>query len=388
MNRVFSRVLVVLRDLLRKFSKELAIALALAVVAAIAIEWWNTWSEQRAIQNDLKAVATIEALDSSGKIVGQGSGFFINSTGLLVTNDHVIRGASDVIAKLPSGAYYELQSLKHEDQSADIAILQFDARDTPSVIGFGNSDSLYAGEKVYAIGTPVGQESTVSEGNISNPNQKGFVQFTAPISPGSSGGGLFEQNGSVIGITSAYIDIQTGPQAKEAQNLNFAVPINSLITTLSGGENLVEGSPAFYYSQGTLADNKQQWDQAIADYTQAIKLDDKYVNAYLGLGGDYYEKGDYQSEVKNFLEATKLAPTNPDAFYYLGTAYEDVGEYNNAVIAYKAAMAIDPNYKDAIHDLALVYLVLGDKNSASALVPILARLDPGWGDELRVLVGK
>ncbi len=60
----------------KKFSKEIVIALVLALVAAIALEWWNNWSQQQAIQHDLKAVATIVALESKGKVKGQGSGFF------------------------------------------------------------------------------------------------------------------------------------------------------------------------------------------------------------------------------------------------------------------------------------------------------------------------
>ncbi len=101
------------------------------------------------------------------------------------------------------------------DESADIAVLQFDASDTPSVKGLGDSDALYVGEQVYEIGTPVGLAGTVSVGSISNPlqklNGKHFIQFTAPISPGSSGGGLFDTGGEIIGITAAFQNIMSGP---------------------------------------------------------------------------------------------------------------------------------------------------------------------------------
>jgi serine protease Do len=99
----------------------------------------------------------------------------------------------------------------------DIAILQFSASETPSVSDLGNSDDIRIGDKVFTIGTPTGQENTVSEGNISFTNRelngRRFLQFTAPISPGSSGGGLFDEDGNIIGITTASLHSTSGPQA-------------------------------------------------------------------------------------------------------------------------------------------------------------------------------
>lgn len=370
---------------LKKWSKEIVIALVVAVVAAIALEWLKSWSQQRTIQNDLRAVATIEAIDNKQKIKSQGSGFFINSSGLLATNYHIIKGASDIIAKLSSGAFYKLQSYKGVDENADIAILQFDAKDTPFV-KIGDSNRLYTGEQIFTIGTPIGQEGTLSKGNISNPNQHGLIQFTAPISPGNSGGGLFKINGSVVGITSSSLNIQSGSQAKEAQNINFAVPINNLKPVINGNQNLTEGSPAFYYSQGTLADNKAQYDLAITDFSEAVNLNPNYADAYIGLGGEYYEKGQYNLEVKYYEKAAELDPQNGYDEYLLATAYEDVGSYDKAISAYEKAYKLDPNDKDIVHDYALLLIAKGDKKAASGLINKLTLLDKGSGDEIKMLL--
>jgi S1-C subfamily serine protease len=309
----FRRIIGGLRPIVlfaRRWLREIAVALVLAVVAAVVIDAYRNKIRSETLQNNLKAVATLAVYDSQDKVIGQGTGFFITPTGLLVTAYHVIKGGANVIAHMHSGAFYTLRGIRQANDKADIAILQFDARETPSVKALGDSDALRVGDQVYAIGTPASLEGTVSTGNISNLSQEigghDFIQFTAPISPGSSGGGLFDMDGQVVGITAAVYNISSGPQAGAAQNLNLAVPINEVKDVLSGGAStLLKESPAYYYSLGNLADNKRQWDKAIELYQKALALDDKYSDAYVGLGGDYYEKGLYDLEVNNYRNRFK-----------------------------------------------------------------------------------
>jgi S1-C subfamily serine protease/Tfp pilus assembly protein PilF len=382
-----------LTHFVRHYFKEVTIALVLAIVAAIIVDQWPAHLERirrATLSNNLKAVATLEALDRQEKAIGQGSGFFITTSGTLVTNFHVVKGAANIIAHLPSGAFYMLRGYRHLDEKADIAILQFDARETPSVTGPGDSDKIQVGDEVYAIGTPNGLEASVSTGSISNPSRemggRSFIQFTASISPGSSGGGLFDREGEVIGVTAASQNISSGPQAGMAQNLNFAVPINDVKTVLIGEpEELKRGNPELYYSRGNLEDNKGHWDKAIELYNKALAVDSNYVDAYLGLAGDYYEKGRYDLEVSNYERAVSLNPGSPEAFYLLGTAYEDVGQYERSINAYEKALSLDPNHKDTLHDLSIVYLTVGKVEEARRLVPRLEAEDKGWGNELEIL---
>ena len=158
----------------RHYARDIAIALALAVLAAVIVEQYERWSRLQAMQNNRKAVATLEGFDRSGREVGQGTGVFVKSNGVMVTAYHVVKGAADVQAHLASGAIYLLKSVLEADEKADVAVLQFRATDTPSVKGLGDSDKLQIGDEVYAIGTSAGLEGTVSTGDISNPN---FIQF-------------------------------------------------------------------------------------------------------------------------------------------------------------------------------------------------------------------
>jgi S1-C subfamily serine protease len=369
----------------RHYTREIAIALVLAVVAAILIDRYYKWVGTETMLNNRKAVATLTTLDAKGRAIAQGTGFFITNNGVLVTAYHVLKGAATIRAHLPSGAYYVFKDLRAADEKADIAVLQFDATDTPSVKALGDSDKLRVGDEVYAIGTPAGLEGTVSPGSISNPVQeiggRSYIQFTAPISPGSSGGGLFDTDGEVIGITAALV------AAPEAENLNLAVPINIYRSVLAGtASQLTRGSPELYYSLGNLADNKKDWDEAIHDYQKAIALDPSYLNAYAGLGGDYFEKRQFALEVANYLKATEIDPKDAESFYWLGTAYEDTGNFNDAVAAYVTALKIEPDHMMALHDLAVLYLAEGKVDDARELLPRISKLDPGWGNKLERLL--
>lgn len=377
----------------KHFSREILIALILAVLAAVAIEGFNERTKTNIIQNAAKAVATVETYDKNGQPLSQGSGVFISSDEILVTNYHVINGSAIPLtdAKLPSGAYYKLKKFIGGDKQSDLAIVQFDGKDIP-YLSPGNSDTVENGEHVYAIGSPLGLENTISDGIISNAKRllggKPFIQFTAAISSGNSGGGLINNGGKVVGIVTQTINIPPELQASvSAQNLNFAIPINDVEASIRGEQKLfTEDSPIYYYSIASIADNKNQYDTAITYYQKAIELDGQYADAYIGLGGDYYEKGNYELELANYLKATQLDPKNANYFYYLATAYEDNGQYGKAAQAYQQSLTLKPDDKDALHDLALLYVALGQKDKAATLVPKLTQLDPGWGKELSLIL--
>lgn len=169
------------------------------------------------------AVVSIVMSDKDGNPIAQGSGFFVSKDGLVVTNDHVISEGTAAIVKLPDGDVYAVDELAAYDAARDLALIRVQGKNF-KVLTLGDSDRVQVGDEVVAIGNPLSLESTVSNGIISGvrrekQDQK-LLQVTAPISPGSSGGPLFNMAGDVIGITSSYL--------KGGENLNFAIPINDL----------------------------------------------------------------------------------------------------------------------------------------------------------------
>ena len=168
---------------IRHYLKEITIALVLAVVAAIAIDRYQHYIRTQTTLANLKAVATLDVLDSKGATISQGSGFFIKPNGVLVTNYHVVKGAADIIAHLPSGAFYKLKGIRDTDEQADIAILQFDANDTPAVKALGDSDEVKIGDEVYAIGAPVGLRGRLQRAMSATPFKvsMGSDSFSSPL---------------------------------------------------------------------------------------------------------------------------------------------------------------------------------------------------------------
>lgn len=388
MSEVMRENLRKLVNFVRRFSKELIIALVLAVIVAFVIEILTAYERVKTIKNNLKAIALIVTHNQEKGLVVQGSGFFINRNGAFVTNYHVIEGAdwNSITAKLPSGAYYMIKDIIGIDKNSDIAILKFDAIENPFV-EMGDSDQLHHGDEIVVIGAPEGLESTVSTGVISNPertfNGLKLIQFTAPISHGSSGGGLFSKSGKTVGVVAAML------RPSETQNLNFAVPINVVKSVLTGGEKSFSlGSPEFFYSKGILAENRKEYDQAINYFKKAITLDEKYVHAFIDLGLAYDEKGLYNDELNVLKKAVLLDPLNSDGYYYLAMAYENNELYEKAIAAYEKVIEIKPTDKDAIYQLGILYIVQGKKNRAAALVPKLAELNAGLCNELKQLLSR
>jgi S1-C subfamily serine protease len=185
------------------------------------------------------SVVLIQVFNSSGTQLGTGSGF-IGSEGAIVTNYHVIRGAYSATARLQDGSTNPIQGVMGYDPNRDVAVLKADNLNAKP-LPLADSEKVQIGDMVVAIGSPLAIQNTISNGIISG-IRSGVLQTSTPISPGSSGGPLFNREGEVVGITVAQI---TG-----AQNLNFAVPINwakgylrsSELTTLSdlAKQNTVE----------------------------------------------------------------------------------------------------------------------------------------------------
>ncbi|REG85916.1 trypsin-like peptidase domain-containing protein [Winogradskyella sediminis] len=159
--------------------------------------------------------------------VGTGSGVIISPTGYIVTNNHVIKNATEISITLNNNKTY-MAELIGTDETTDIALLKIEADEDLPFMAFGDSDNAKIGEWVLAVGNPFNLNSTVTAGiisaksrDLSGQNMQSFIQTDAAVNPGNSGGALVNVNGDLIGINTA-ISSQTGSYI----GYSFAVPSN------------------------------------------------------------------------------------------------------------------------------------------------------------------
>ncbi len=242
----------------------------------------------QAVERVTPSVFLVRTYDSNGKTLNLGTGFFVEDTGELVTNWHVMKGAGSAVVS-QGGKTYRVLRILAIDVNSDLAILQVERE----VEGIPLREDLpRVGESVIVIGNPLGYENTVSTGIVSAVRTNGdrtTIQVTAPISPGSSGSPVIDVYGRVIGVANST--------AVRGQNINFVIPSREVIEMLqtagtggiSGSIKAYKGDPVknitVYLTNRTI---KDLWDAESAgllangEETAFLQYNAEQMNEYTG----------------------------------------------------------------------------------------------------------
>lgn len=289
------------------------------------------------------AVVIVLAYDTNGKLRNQGSGVVISEEGYILTNYHIMENANSVLVIHGDISISDVEIIGG-DIEADILALRIPI-DNFSFIELPESDEIRIGQRIYAIGSPMGYENTISEGIISGyrdfDDGINLIQITASISSGSSGGAVVNSRGELIGISTYTV--------AEGQNLNFAIPINDImdveikpfvkmennsiestvvqkqdekkkypesgksiysekaIEYFNDGKELVSQA----YSQNTIKERNSYLKKASEKLINAIKDDPNFVGAYYEVGqlyasrfslNDFKKAKEYFDKVEAFIE--------------------------------------------------------------------------------------
>lgn len=197
-------------------------------------------AELKDLARDAKpSVVQLKTFDAMGQQSGSGTGFFVTSDGWLVTNHHVIDGASSIEAQLDDLSIAKVEGILAQDLDNDLAVVQVDIEGSPALPLAPAALDVEVGERVVVIGAPRGLASTLSEGIVSSVRRSGdpaldnlqatpgeVLQITAPTSPGSSGSPVINPSSEVIGVVVSGIIL--------AQNLSFAIPVEAVHDLLAG----------------------------------------------------------------------------------------------------------------------------------------------------------
>ncbi len=225
----------------RKATILFALATAVCIVQQSAAQSALKLDGPEIYTRTVPSVVEITVLKRSGTGV-QGSGVIVNSNGLIVTNYHVIADAVSARVQLHNGDIYDSVEIAETDERKDLAVLKIKATDLP-IVALAGIDTIKVGSTLYALGSPRGLEGSLSQGVVSSirpisefdSRLTGFrvIQFTAPVSHGSSGGPLIDEYGQLVGVVSAFLP--------GTQNINLGIPVNYIRALLENfkGETIV-----------------------------------------------------------------------------------------------------------------------------------------------------
>jgi tetratricopeptide (TPR) repeat protein len=331
------------------------------------------------------SIVSIVILNKEGKMAGQGSGFFINPDGDIITNRHVLEGASRADVITSEGKVYTIQKVVSEDVEGDLILVSLDLKGDKAQPLIVSSKIPEVGERIIAIGTPLGLEKTVSDGIVSAVREMpGFgkiIQITAPISPGSSGGPVVDMRGEVIGIATFII--------VAGQNLNFAIPGERISNLVRGeGKTLQEleerrteelrASEEYLYATGLRYLGAEDYERAFLFFQEVIKRNPGHGEAYFQIGYCLGKLGKYQNAIEAYLQALQIKPDDPDTHNNLCVAYGMIGRYPEAIASCQQALRIRPDTAEPYNNMAWSLQKLGRYEESIEACKEAIRLKPDF----------
>jgi tetratricopeptide (TPR) repeat protein len=370
------------------------------------------------------SVFLLEVKDKDGSAIGTGTGFLINANGWMVTNRHVIERAHTVTAKSENGARYEASGITAYDPNLDLVVLQINCKALPFLpVQEFSVDELNVGEEIAVIGSPLGLEGSLSNGIISairtedqdDSQMVGFIQITAPISPGSSGSPVLRLSGEVIGI--ATLASKAG-----YQNLNFAIPSKRLAqlnrpqtivpfdkfqsklfedqifrssdfseyeqarsnsdrtSQLRAAKNMVrrfpENSIAYWYLAESFRILKF-FEESIAASKKGLEINPNDHELWTKLGDAQCDAKNTEQAINSFQKSIDLNPNNASSWNNLGwVLLNQKQDYTNAEKALRKAVEIDPARASAWYDLGVTLHLAGKIDDAQTTLEKSVTIDP------------
>jgi tetratricopeptide (TPR) repeat protein len=301
------------------------------------------------VKKNEEAVVLIECFNNDNVLISTGSGVIINKNGEVLTNVHVIKGASSARVKLFDNRYYKIVLVLGYNSLTDLALLKIDTKGAILTQATISTEYCNKGASVFTIGNPDGLENSISTGIVSSVRVMGdygdSYQITAPISPGSSGGGLFNSKGELVGITTF------SKVSSLNQNLNFAICIQNLSTIRS---------------------------KTYIPFHEAYK--EILFNNFIEECNALMKYGQYEDVIKIAQEVYQSDSLNWLALHYMGKALAEIEEYKysaSVLIKSISLNKIDENYKfSSLVTLGVVFRKIGEYNLAKSCYLSAIEINP------------
>lgn len=348
--------------------RSLAIVLLLAAAPARAAAPGK--SPEQIYQQASQSVVVIHALDGEGKPFNLGSGV-VTSRETVTTNCHVVEDAARIEVTYQGSVFTATPEAANQDR--DVCQIRVPQLNAPrAVLGTAR---LRVGQRVYAIGAPEGLELTFSEGIVSSLRDfegSQYIQTSAAISQGSSGGGLFDVEGRLVGITAFFIS--------EGQNLNFALPASWIADLERAGRPMAKAAPtdaadARWLRRVADAKAKKDWPGVLTLAQQWVRAMPRSARAWQELGDAYFAINRPRRSIPAYQQSVRLNAESLDVWNSLGATYLALNQYDRAIEACQEALRIKPGDLRATYNLGAAYFGQGQRDRVQEIHGQLRKLD-------------
>ncbi len=347
-------------------------------------------SSSDVIARAISATVMVFSFNAETERHGQATGFFVGNKREIITNNHVVTGANQILIKTRDNKIYHVWGIVSRDVKSDLVKLAVTMPHTPQSFLPISTELPNKGDTVIVIGNPKGNKGVVSTGIITSlyqvPDFGPILHTNAAIAPGSSGSPVINSKGEVIGVAS----FQFGSTEKN----NFAIPASKILAmkstevTALPGEDKNEIASADLMKQGHEALARKEYRNALSLFLLLLGTDSENTvqwrewELWFYIGRCQGGLGRHDKAVLAFTEATRLMPDHAESHYSLGVAYSFQGLLKEGREAYTEAIRLKPNFTRAHFNLALICRAQQDSACFISEVAKLNKLNAKLAGEL------